>query len=160
MRKQFNFALGFILLIWACHPQLGIDEGDLQWRRDNKTQLSDGSLLQELDPVAEHVLIDSSDIDWEANRFDTPPRILSWPVSTPEVTGEETPGQVRLLLYIGMNGHIQKYNILQSSGYAVYDNHAIQCAMDSQWEPAYKSGKPIGAWVILPVAYDFGQSKD
>ncbi len=160
MIKQFIFTVGFILMLWACYPQLQADEGDSQLRKDDETQLSEGNLSRGPDPLAEHVLIDSSDIDWEAYRFDMPPRILSWPVSAPTITGEETPNQVRLLLYIGRNGRIQKYNILRSSGYAAYDNHAIQSMMNSQWEPAYKSGKPVDARVIVPVAYELGQSKD
>ncbi|MBT3180827.1 MAG: hypothetical protein HN729_09560 [Candidatus Marinimicrobia bacterium] len=106
-----------------------------------------------LNSDAELVSTDSSDINWELQSFDSPPRLVSGNLSFPAVTGFEKPHKILILLFIDKKGIVKKYNLLESSGYANYDEHVIRVSTESKWEPALKSNTPIDLWIIIPIEF-------
>ena len=66
--------------------------------------------------------------------------------------GEE--GIVRLNILVNADGSVAKLEIAKSSGYARLDEVALKTVQSSwKFEPARQAGKPIQAWVIVPIQF-------
>lgn len=66
--------------------------------------------------------------------------------------GEE--GVVRLNILVNPDGSVARLEILKSSGYARLDESARKTVQSSwKFEPARQAGKPVAAWVIVPIQF-------
>ncbi|TWH48738.1 protein TonB [Sporomusa sp. KB1] len=76
------------------------------------------------------------------------------PPSYPEearVRGWE--GAVRIRVLILENGMVSDSAIVQSSGYGSIDQSAIKGLRRWRFSPAYQGGRPVPAWVVVPVIF-------
>jgi protein TonB len=89
----------------------------------------------------------------------TPPRPADY-LNNPKPTypslskrlGEE--GVVRLNILVNPDGSVARLEIAKSSGYARLDESAMKTVQLSwKFEPARQSGKPVAAWVIVPIQF-------
>lgn len=66
--------------------------------------------------------------------------------------GEE--GVVRLNILVNPDGSVARLEIAKSSGYPRLDESAKK-TVESSWkfEPARQAGKPVAAWVIVPIQF-------
>ncbi|MBD3812754.1 MAG: energy transducer TonB, partial [Betaproteobacteria bacterium] len=66
--------------------------------------------------------------------------------------GEE--GVVRLNILVNPDGSVAQLEIVKSSGYARLDESARKTVLSSwKFEPARQAGKPVAAWVIVPIQF-------
>lgn len=66
--------------------------------------------------------------------------------------GEE--GVVRLNILVNPDGSVAWLEIVKSSGYARLDESARKTVQSSwKFEPARQAGKPVAAWVIVPIQF-------
>lgn len=66
--------------------------------------------------------------------------------------GEE--GVVRLNILVNPDGSVENVEIAKSSGYPRLDEIAVKTVQSSwKFEPARQGGKPIQAWVIVPIQF-------
>lgn len=66
--------------------------------------------------------------------------------------GEE--GVVRLNILVNPDGSVARLEIVKSSGYARLDESARKTVQSSwKFEPARQAGKPVAAWVIVPIQF-------
>lgn len=66
--------------------------------------------------------------------------------------GEE--GVVRLNILVSPDGSVARLEIVKSSGYARLDESARKTVQSSwKFEPARQAGKPVAAWVIVPIQF-------
>lgn len=67
-------------------------------------------------------------------------------------TGEQ--GTVRLNVLVNPDGSVARLELTQSSGHARLDRSAIE-TVQARWkfEPARQGGKPVAAWVIVPIQF-------
>jgi len=66
--------------------------------------------------------------------------------------GEE--GVVRLNILVNPDGSVARLEIIKSSGYARLDESARKTVQSSwKFEPARQGGKPVAAWVIVPIQF-------
>ncbi len=66
--------------------------------------------------------------------------------------GEE--GVVRLNILVNPDGSVAQLEIARSSGYARLDEVARRTVQSSwKFEPARQAGKPVAAWVIVPIQF-------
>ncbi|OJY55841.1 MAG: energy transducer TonB [Thiobacillus sp. 0-1251] len=66
--------------------------------------------------------------------------------------GEE--GVVRLNILVNPDGSVAQLEIVKSSGYARLDESARKTVQSSwKFEPARQAGKPVAAWVIVPIQF-------
>lgn len=66
--------------------------------------------------------------------------------------GEE--GIVRLNILVNADGSVARLEIAKSSGYPRLDEVALKTVQSSwKFEPARQGGKPIQAWVIVPIQF-------
>lgn len=89
----------------------------------------------------------------------TPPRPAEY-LNNPKPTypalskrlGEE--GVVRLNILVNPDGSVARLEIARSSGYLRLDESAVKTVQSSwKFEPARQAGKPISAWVIVPIQF-------
>lgn len=63
-------------------------------------------------------------------------------------------GIVRLNILVSADGSVSRLEIASSSGYPRLDEVARQTVQSSwKFEPARQAGKPVPAWVIVPIAF-------
>lgn len=62
-------------------------------------------------------------------------------------------GKVLLNLLVGSNGNVEKVRLLQSSGYAILDDAAIDSLSDWLFVPTMLDGKPVAYWYAQYVAF-------
>lgn len=66
--------------------------------------------------------------------------------------GEE--GIVRLNILVNPDGSVARLEIAKSSGYPRLDEVAVRTVQSSwKFEPARQAGKPVAAWVIVPIEF-------
>lgn len=66
--------------------------------------------------------------------------------------GEE--GVVRLNILVNPDGSVAQAEIARSSGFPRLDDTAVKTVQSSwKFEPARQGGKPIAAWVIVPIQF-------
>jgi protein TonB len=66
--------------------------------------------------------------------------------------GEE--GIVRLNILVNPDGSVARLALAKSSGYARLDESAMKTVQASwKFEPASQAGKPVAAWVIVPIQF-------
>lgn len=66
--------------------------------------------------------------------------------------GEE--GVVRLNILVNEEGSVERLKLAQSSGYERLDQSAMNIVQSSwKFEPARQDGKPVAAWVIVPIHF-------
>lgn len=89
----------------------------------------------------------------------TPPRAADY-LSNPKPPypalsrrlGEE--GVVRLNILVNADGTVARAEIEKSSGYTRLDEAALRTVQSSwKFEPARQAGKPVQAWVIVPIQF-------
>lgn len=76
------------------------------------------------------------------------------PPSYPEearVRGWE--GTVRIRVLILEKGIVGDMIIVQSSGYGSMDQSAVNALRRWRFSPAYQGGRPVSAWVVVPVVF-------
>ena len=71
----------------------------------------------------------------------------------PELSERGSGGKTLLWLYVTESGEVLKYEIRESSGYAVLDEAAGTVAMNMRFEPARRLGLPTGIWVAQPITF-------
>lgn len=71
--------------------------------------------------------------------------------------GEE--GIVRLNILVNPDGSVAHLEVVKSSGYPRLDDTARK-TVESSWkfEPARQAGKPVSAWVIVPIQFTLSRS--
>jgi protein TonB len=62
-------------------------------------------------------------------------------------------GTVLLNIEILPNGSVGEIRVLQSAGYASFDNSAIEAVRQWHFNSAIKSGIPVSSWIKLPVKF-------
>ena len=66
--------------------------------------------------------------------------------------GEE--GTVRLNILVNPDGSVARLELARSSGYPRLDRSAMETVQSSwKFEPARQGGKPVAAWVIVPIQF-------
>lgn len=66
--------------------------------------------------------------------------------------GEE--GVVHLSILVNPDGSVAQLDLVQSSGHPRLDRSAIDTVQSSwKFEPARQGGKPVAAWVIVPIQF-------
>jgi len=66
--------------------------------------------------------------------------------------GEE--GVVRLNILVSPDGSVARLELARSSGHARLDESAMKTVQASwKFEPATQAGKPVAAWVIVPIQF-------
>lgn len=66
--------------------------------------------------------------------------------------GEE--GTVRLNILVNPDGSVARLEVATSSGYPRLDQSAMNTVQSSwKFEPARQGGKPVAAWVIVPIQF-------
>lgn len=69
--------------------------------------------------------------------------------------GEE--GTVRLNILVNPDGSVARLELAKSSGFARLDQSAMDTVRSSwKFEPARQGGKPLQAWVIVPIQFTLG----
>ena len=63
-------------------------------------------------------------------------------------------GTVRLSILVNPDGSVARLELAQSSGYPRLDRSAMETVQSSwKFEPARQDGKPVAAWVIVPIQF-------
>ncbi|MCA1926758.1 MAG: energy transducer TonB, partial [Thiobacillus sp.] len=63
-------------------------------------------------------------------------------------------GVVRLNILVNPDGSVARLEIASSSGYPRLDEIAVKTVQSSwKFEPARQAGKPVPAWVIVPIEF-------
>jgi protein TonB len=62
-------------------------------------------------------------------------------------------GKVKVKVLISERGTVEDTAIAQSSGYASLDDAARQCLRRWLFSPAYRDGRAVAAWVVVPVMF-------
>jgi TonB family protein len=65
---------------------------------------------------------------------------------------EETARQAVVQLLVQPDGSVSHGCVRQTSGNAEFDRAALEAAREARFEPAQLEGKPVDAWVMLPVS--------
>jgi TonB family C-terminal domain len=66
--------------------------------------------------------------------------------------GEE--GMVRLNILVNPDGSVARLEVAKSSGYPRLDQSAMHTVQSSwKFEPARQDGRPVAAWVIVPIQF-------
>ncbi|MCD6706501.1 MAG: energy transducer TonB [Thiobacillus sp.] len=61
---------------------------------------------------------------------------------------------MRLNILVNPDGSVARLEIAKSSGYARLDQSAMHTVQSSwKFEPARQGGKPVAAWVIVPIQF-------
>ena len=61
---------------------------------------------------------------------------------------------MRLNILVNPDGSVARLEIVKSSGYARLDESARKTVQSSwKFEPARQAGKPVAAWVIVPIQF-------
>ena len=66
-------------------------------------------------------------------------------------------GHVKVLLYIGFGGSVDKYEIVESDPKGVFDNSVIEAFASAQYAPGQIIGYPVRSQLLVEVTYDHGQ---
>lgn len=72
-----------------------------------------------------------------------------------EAYDQKIEGTVVLRIFINESGHVQKAQVLQSSGFAVLDSSALAFAENARFRPGRVNGKDRGMWLAWPLVYTF-----
>lgn len=65
-------------------------------------------------------------------------------------------GVVQLRILVNPDGSVARLELIKSSGYRRLDESAMNTVQSSwKFEPARQAGKPIQAWVIVPIDFKF-----
>ncbi|HMM73286.1 MAG TPA: energy transducer TonB, partial [Rhodocyclaceae bacterium] len=63
-------------------------------------------------------------------------------------------GTVRLNILVNPDGSVDRLELAQSSGYPRLDRAALETVQSSwKFEPARQGGRPVAAWVIVPIQF-------
>ncbi|MGQ9685348.1 MAG: energy transducer TonB, partial [Thiobacillaceae bacterium] len=63
-------------------------------------------------------------------------------------------GVVRLNILVNPDGSVARLEVARSSGYPRLDESAMKTVQSSwRFEPARQAGKPVAAWVIVPIRF-------
>jgi len=62
-------------------------------------------------------------------------------------------GQVLLRVRVTAEGRAEQVNLHRSSGYERLDERALQTVRQWKFMPARQGGKPVDAWVIVPIQF-------
>ena len=65
--------------------------------------------------------------------------------------GEE--GQVLLRVRVTAEGRAEQVNLHRSSGFERLDERAVHTVRQWKFMPARQGGKPVDAWVIVPIQF-------
>lgn len=80
--------------------------------------------------------------------LDSPP-----PVYPEEARVRGWAGTVRVRVLILEQGTVGDTAIVQSSGYSSVDRSAVRGLRRWRFSPAYQGGRPVPAWVVVPVVF-------
>ena len=62
-------------------------------------------------------------------------------------------GLVELLVLISVDGHASKIKIQTSTGHSILDKQAVKTIKKWTFVPRTHHGKPVEAWVMVPVRF-------
>ncbi|MBX3505510.1 MAG: TonB family protein [Parvibaculum sp.] len=83
-------------------------------------------------------------------RYRVPPRPPAYPRRARDL-GQEGTAMIRVRLDLA--GNPAEISLLESSGYALLDHAAMKAARDWQFEPERRGGRPVAAFVHIPVRF-------
>lgn len=83
-------------------------------------------------------------------RFRSPPRPPVYPRRARDLEQE---GEALIRVKLDPSGNAAEVLVWKSSGFALLDNAAITAVRGWQFEPARRGGKPVVAWVQIPVRF-------
>src|SRR5262249_53984226 len=83
-----------------------------------------------------------------AARFRSPPTPPPYPKQA-----QNQEGVVLVRALIDERGHAQDIRIYASSGYPLLDRAALEAVAQWDFLPAVQDGKPVAAWVEMPVRF-------
>lgn len=91
-----------------------------------------------------------------------PPNVLAAyasnpkPVYPPVSRRLNESGVSRLHVLVAADGHVQKIEIVRSSGFTRLDQAAIAAVRDWTFAPARQGDNTVAAWVVVPVNWNLG----
>jgi protein TonB len=62
-------------------------------------------------------------------------------------------GEVLVWLYVDEQGKVAKMALKKGSGHEALDDAALRVAEQMLFVPSIKDGKPVGAWIDLPISF-------
>lgn len=80
------------------------------------------------------------------------------PIYPKEAKKQNQQGTVVLRLLVDAHGNVQKTKINKSSGYKSLDTAAINAAKQWKFTPAIRNGKPVKAWLQVPVNFSLNEN--
>jgi TonB family protein len=72
---------------------------------------------------------------------------------TPALVNAAAEGMVVLKLLVLADGTVGAVEIVRSSGHQALDAEAVRAGRGWRFEPATRDGRPIEAWVLIPVRF-------
>ncbi len=151
--KRMVVAVVYIAFILACSTD---EDGSIENTGNDKAILS---YFMNLEGFEEQVSGPNSILEQNEDRVDSLPRIQmdcfpecmfrpvpDYPESA-RTAGIE--GEVLINFYIDTTGTIKEIEVLQSSGFSILDQVALDAAWNSCWIPAESCGVCISTWTSL-----------
>jgi protein TonB len=72
---------------------------------------------------------------------------------TPEIRLSAAQGRVVLRVLVRADGAVAEARVEVSSGHAALDDAALRACYAWRFEPATRDGRPVDAWVLIPVRF-------
>src|SRR2546426_1724971 len=74
-------------------------------------------------------------------------------VLTPQLRIKAAQGRVVLRILVQSDGSAGQVNVVESSGFRVLDEAAVNAAVKWRFAPASRDGQPIDAWAVISVRF-------
>lgn len=97
-------------------------------------------IVEPAEPVSDETYYSAAEVDEKAMVF-SPPNMGNIPL---EIINLNLKGNARFAIFIRPDGSVSRVTITQSTGSPKLDDYIIPMIMKSFWEPAKKSGNPVG----------------
>lgn len=78
---------------------------------------------------------------------------LDHSILTPQLRIDAAQGRVVLRILVQSDGSAGQVNVVESSGFRVLDEAAVNAAVKWRFAPASRDGQPIDAWAVISVRF-------
>ncbi|OIO02703.1 MAG: hypothetical protein AUJ49_05790 [Desulfovibrionaceae bacterium CG1_02_65_16] len=87
--------------------------------------------------------------------LDRLPRVLKkiTPLYPEHARRSRRTGLVTLKFLVDAEGHVRQASVIEASPPGVFDESAISAVSSWRFAPAMRQGRPVPAWLILPVRF-------
>lgn len=73
--------------------------------------------------------------------------------ATPAASRDGERGEVLVSVLVNVEGRVQAVKLHRSSGLGKLDQEAMTVVRSWRFRPGRRDGKPVPAWVVVPVSY-------